>query len=320
MTQLSIREAKREDIEAIVSLQKQSLGEGLIPRSEAFWHWKHIENPFGPSQVLLGWEDDQLVALRAFMNWQWKLGNQTFHALRAVDTATHPNWQGKGLFKKLTLEMIEKQKQLGKDFVFNTPNKQSLPGYLKMGWQELAKPNMNIRIGSWKGFLQAPQIKLPIKAEWDLQNFDWNKLDAWLSKQSFSGIHTPKNSDYLRWRYLQIPEFKYFGFFSSENGGGLLIGRFKMTSNLPELRITELIGTNNEHIKTELSKIINYYSPAFISCMAGYEAGQFPLKNSGFIKIPNLGPKVALRKVNTLHEDLSVKKNWNWTTGDMELF
>ncbi|MFZ6664965.1 GNAT family N-acetyltransferase [Peijinzhouia sedimentorum] len=321
MTELIIREARREDIEAIVSLQKQSLGEGLIPRNEAFWNWKHIENPFGASPVLLAWHGGQLVALRAFMNWQWKMGDQTFHALRAVDTATHPNWQGKGLFKKLTLQMIENQKLNQKDFIFNTPNKQSLPGYLKMGWEELAKPDLSIRIGSLIGFLNSNQLNQTIKPEWNLQNIDWNELDQWLANQLNTGIYTPKNSQYLQWRYVKIPEFNYFGCFTTANGGGLLIGRIKLTSKLPELRITELIGTNTSYIKAELNKMIKFFSPAFVSAMIGLnQKKQFLLKGSGFIKIPNLGPKVTLREVNSLHKELKIKGNWSWTTGDMELF
>lgn len=321
MTELIIKEGKREDIEAIISLQKLSLGEGAIPRSEAFWNWKHVDNPFGASPVILAWHRDQLVAMRAFMNWQWKMDGHTFQALRAVDTATHPDWQGKGLFKKLTLQMIEAQKLNQKDFIFNTPNKQSLPGYLKMGWLELAQPDISIRIGSLKGFLNSNQLNLVTKPEWDLQNINWNELDKWLAKQPAEGIHTPKNSHYLKWRYIQIPEFKYFGFFTTTNGGGLLIGRIKLTSKLPELRITELMGANTSYIKSELKKMIRYYSPAFISTMIGLDQkGQFPLKNTGFIKIPNLGPKVTLRKINNIPNEMLFKKSWSWTTGDMELF
>ena len=321
MTELIIRESKREDIEAIISLQKQSLGEGLIPRSKAFWHWKHEMNPFGSSPVLLAWDNDQLVGLRAFMNWQWNFEGQTFRALRAVDTATRPDWQGKGLFKKLTLSLLEKEKLNGKAFVFNTPNKQSLPGYLKMGWRWFVKPDLNIRFGSLKGFLNPSSSAQAAPQEWNLNQFDWKVLDAWLINQTNSGIYTPKNSDYLKWRYRDIPEFNYFGAFTEKNGGALIIARIKITANLPELRITELKGANTSYIKSTVSNMIKFYSPAFISCMASFsKAMPFPLKNTGFVQFSNLGPKVVLRKINALPEPLLIKDNWKWTTGDMELF
>jgi len=37
----------------MIELLKKKPGEGLIPKSEALWTWKHEENPFGASFVLL---------------------------------------------------------------------------------------------------------------------------------------------------------------------------------------------------------------------------------------------------------------------------
>jgi N-acetylglutamate synthase-like GNAT family acetyltransferase len=51
---MEIRPAHENDIPAIVELLKLSLGESLMPKSEAFWRWKHIDNPFGKSPVILG--------------------------------------------------------------------------------------------------------------------------------------------------------------------------------------------------------------------------------------------------------------------------
>ena len=97
---MEIREATESDIPDIVALLKKSLGESLMPKTEAYWRWKHLINPFGTSPVLLCWENDKLVGVRAFMRWEWHKGEQVYHALRAVDTATHPEYQGRGLFKK----------------------------------------------------------------------------------------------------------------------------------------------------------------------------------------------------------------------------
>ncbi len=61
-------------------------------------------------------------------------GRHAVRAVRAVDTATHPDHQGRGIFSTLT---PTRSRRCGSraDLVFNTPNEKSLPGYLKMGWQ-----------------------------------------------------------------------------------------------------------------------------------------------------------------------------------------
>src|SRR5690349_5445137 len=142
---MQFREATEADIPSIVDLLKLSLGESLMPKSEAFWRWKHVHNPFGSSPVLLALDGEKLIAVRAFMRWEWRQGETIYKAVRAVDTATHPDYQGKGIFRKLTLQLVDLCKQEGFHFIFNTPNKVSKPGYLNMGWQTNGKMPIRIR-------------------------------------------------------------------------------------------------------------------------------------------------------------------------------
>ena len=132
---IEIRPATPEDRPAILALLTKSLGWHDDPRYQALFEWKHDENPFGPSPMWVACDGDRVVALRVFMRWQFRRGDEILRAVRAVDTATDPDYQGKGLFTALTLHGLDELRADGVDFVFNTPNAQSLPGYLKMGWQ-----------------------------------------------------------------------------------------------------------------------------------------------------------------------------------------
>ena len=134
---MQIREADHSDIPEILGVLKASLGETSSKKTEEVWRFKHIENPFGESLVLVAEEDNKIIGVRAFMRWEWQRGEEVYSAFRAVDTATHPGHQGKGVFKKLTLKALEIGGKRGDHFVFNTPNSQSKPGYLKMGWNEV---------------------------------------------------------------------------------------------------------------------------------------------------------------------------------------
>ena len=95
----------------------------------------HPVDPFGRSFMLVAETDGRIVGLRAFMRWEFVAGDRRFRAVRAVDTATHPDHQGKGIFSRLTLEALDSLRDQA-DFIFNTPNEKSLPGYLKMGWSD----------------------------------------------------------------------------------------------------------------------------------------------------------------------------------------
>ena len=133
------------DREAILQLLQRSMGRSDDPRFADLYRWKHDLNAFGPSPTWVAVEGGQVVAVRVFMRWEFVRGGQVLRAVRAVDTATDPDHQGKGLFSALTLHGLEEMRAEGVDFVFNTPNSQSRPGYLKMGWREVGALPVAVR-------------------------------------------------------------------------------------------------------------------------------------------------------------------------------
>jgi GNAT superfamily N-acetyltransferase len=145
---LRLRKAEPDDRPAIIELCRRSLGWKAGDPNEAFFAWKHDENPFGPSPTWVA-EDDTgtLVGLRTFLRWRFRRPDgTTINAVRAVDTATHPDWQGRGIFSRLTLGALDDLRDDGVDCVFNTPNDKSRPGYLKMGWHEVGKVPVSVRL------------------------------------------------------------------------------------------------------------------------------------------------------------------------------
>ena len=88
----------------MLDLLDASLGGGPAGRRPPeFFTWKHLDNPFGRS--LPAWwprHDDRLIGLRAFMRWRLAAGDRDLTAVRAVDAATHPDFQGMGVFSRLT--------------------------------------------------------------------------------------------------------------------------------------------------------------------------------------------------------------------------
>ena len=136
---LDIRPAEPEDRDAIITLLQRSLGSDGDPRYPELFAWKHDTNRFGPSPMWVATDGGRVVAFRALMRWEFVRGGKVLRAVRAVDTATDPDYQGRGLFRALTMHGLESVRAEGVDFVFNTPNDQSRPGYLKMGWREVGR-------------------------------------------------------------------------------------------------------------------------------------------------------------------------------------
>ena len=325
---MEIHRATEKDISTIVSLLRVSLGESLMLKSERYWRWKHLENPFGQSPVLLAREGEILVGVRAFMRWEWVDKGRIYKAVRAVDTATHPDYQGKGIFKKLTLSLVEKCKTHGDDFVFNTPNQQSMPGYMKMGWEEAGKLPIRVGIrrpvnivsrllGNRGGFVSEKEnSKL-------MYYIDHPKLNGLLKSHLMNvSIVTNISKQYLTWRYLEVPVANYVAIGSEQSGNlnGLIIGRIKQSRFGKELRITDCFLNEEVAVKDLIGQLKESRRTWGIDYTTISDT-MHSSKVLGRFSVSAGGPRVTLRSLSMAElQNLKNFKSWSPSLGDLELF
>ncbi len=237
---LDIRYAVAADTPQIIDLFRICLRDAGGSPTDAFWQWKHQLNPFGPSPVLLAFHQDQLVGMRAFLRWNWQYAHKVYPAFRAVDTATHPQWQGRGIFRKLTMLLWQQlQQEHPAAFVYNTPNHQSKPGYLKMGWQVLGKPRA--RFVYRPGLGGSRKWKLAA-AEQLLQTMDVRQLNPQVFNQADPALISPHQSaTYFHWRYQLTPDRTYAAWVFDDGAGGscLLVFYLRKRRVFTELRICD---------------------------------------------------------------------------------
>lgn len=308
-----IRQAQQEDIPAIVELLKLSLGESLMQKSSLFWKWKHLENPFGKSPVLVLEEEGNLIGVRAFLLWKYQLEGQQILAGRAVDTAIHPSFQGKGLFTKLTKKLLEQVQKENVQFIFNSPNKQSLPGYLKMAWETWGRLPLKVQLN-----LFAKKGQVPEKQDWRLLDSLIERLEQ--QNEAHSTINTHLVSGFIQWRYENCPVVDYH--WISDQSTYLLIYRLKRGRFGIEFRIVDFFKTAvfskmekaqlNQRLKIKVKEV-----GAIFTSYSGLQANNSPLDLGG---IPTLkqGPLVTLRNLNYKSSPLDLP--WSWSLGDLELF
>lgn len=328
-----IRKATQADTPAIVELLKSSLGEELLPKSEAFWNWKHVANPFGTSPVLVEDDNGKIVGVRAFMQWRWVQHGKTYRALRAVDTATHPDYQGKGIFKKLTLGLVDESIKNGFDFIFNTPNSSSKPGYLKMGWEALGKPGIRIKPFIGMGFARLGLKKSAIQPE----TFSaYATGDAFSFEQPLANLvndfkrandrylKTDVSPAYYRWRYHAIPVHQYGCLHDLDAGGTYCIFfRPKLTRFGVEGRITDAIinfgKLSQKDFKRKFRELQRNFD--YLSITTTDPESNRLLNQMLFLPALKAGPVVTTRNLNLENPRFLLNfEPWKPTLGDLELF
>lgn len=328
---MEIRPALFADIRSIVDLLRISLGESLTPKSENYWRWKHIDNPFGPSPVLLAIENSELVGIRAFMRWTWAANDRIIQSVRAVDTATHPAFQGKGIFSKLTLNLLDTCRKDGIDIVFNTPNEKSRPGYLKMGWAEAGRLPVKIRVLRPLSIASSIIHNRKTTAVYRTSNEETNyflnhpglRRLLELNAQNASAYQTMYSAEFLRWRYSHVPvaEYRIGAIGNDAEIRGLFVYRLKSSRYGIEFRLADIFACDAISRK-ELAPAIIRRAKLERADYITQDALTIPVLSDPFcVKTVEGSPMVTVRDISAPKANEFIGfKNWAPSLGDLELF
>jgi GNAT superfamily N-acetyltransferase len=240
-TDLRIERLETADhLDAILALATRSLGWAGDERDRAFFTWKHHDNPFGTSPAWGAWDGDRLVAFRTLLRWELATDDRQLRLVRAVDTATDPDYQGKGLFRRLTTQAVDELTDEGVDAVFNTPNDQSRPGYLKMGWAELGRPTLLVHPASPAALARMVRARVPAE-KWS-EPVDYGEpassVVADLHPARVDQWATPRSTEHLAWRY----GFEPLHYRAIEVRGGHAVFRVRQRGALREVAIVDWLS------------------------------------------------------------------------------
>jgi GNAT superfamily N-acetyltransferase len=322
---LEIRRSTGDDLAAILALLRESLGWAEDERHERLFTWKHRDNPFGASVAWLGFDGEQLVGVRMLMPWEFVRAGRVHRAARAVDTATHSRYRGRGIFTALTLRAIEDLGARSVDFVFNTPNDQSRPGYLAMGWQVVGRLPVAVRPISVPGFIRMLRARTPA-ARWSVATSagvpaaeiiaQRPAIEALLESQIPSTtMVTRLTPEYLAWRYASTPiEYRAL---AARDGPqrGLAFFRVRRRGAGRELVLCDvLVAGDDKRLERELvGAVVDAADADYAIAVERRTASR-----AGLIRLPGQGPVLTARAIGS--EQPLPLRDWGLRLGDVELF
>jgi GNAT superfamily N-acetyltransferase len=314
VSDVEIREYADADESPVLDLLAASLGRAVDDRYVALFRWKHLENPFGRSFMWVAEADGRIVGFRSFLRWRFVGAHDApVEAVRAVDTATHPDAQGKGIFRTMTMHALDEMRASGVDLVFNTPNDQSRPGYLKMGWRIDGRVPVTVRPRSVASLVKMARARTAAEA-WSLDTEVGESPESVLDRVEIVArarpghLITDRSPAFVRWRYAGCPAVASRAL--PVGSDGVLLMRLRQRGDAVECTIGDLLGAVAPRAGGAVLRALLRETSADYAIASAHT----PL--GGMVRSTRLGPIQTRRQVGSTPYDEPLAL----ALGDVELF
>ena len=181
------------------------------PFNKEYWEWRFLNNP-NSSKTYIAYveENEKLVGYYAVSPMQLAVkGEGEFPIALSNMTMTHPDYQGRGYFRKLAKFLYEELEKDGFIGVYGFANQNSHYGFRKyLGWNDLGTLfNFSLIKGNFRNDLLLSDVDVNIiECEVDKKN---------LAMLNFSGsesfdVASIRNDKVVNWRYTENPVNVYY--------------------------------------------------------------------------------------------------------------
>jgi GNAT superfamily N-acetyltransferase len=297
---------------------RSSLGWRDGDPNEELFNWKHCQNPFGESPAWVALHEGRVVGFRTFMRWEFLDDNgHVITAVRAVDTATDPDYRGLGVFRELTMLGVDELTTGGFGFVFNTPNDQSLPGYLKMGWQVVGRLPAGVLPSGPRGVVRMTRARTaadlwsqPTCVGLDAAAFAEPSLaEAVLAHSPGTDMRTHRTPEYLRWRFSLEPlQYRLLLADEADPGRGTVVFRLRCRGAATEAVVAEAFVPGARALIATTLRLLRATGADYALALRTGAAAALP-------PLPRQGPILAVRPLTSTPP----RRGWALALADVEL-
>lgn len=136
--------------------------------------WLYVNNPDGKAFGFDARDSGILAAHYVCVPARAIINGRLVRVLLSLNTATHPRFQGKGLFTKLAAMTYDAAALVGFEGVYGVANANSTPGFIrKLGFQLVRPLDALIGIGPVGVVHSTPEKPLAFERVWEAASLDW---------------------------------------------------------------------------------------------------------------------------------------------------
>lgn len=310
MSEYTIRWFRSSDVEGFLDLNRRVLD---ADNDRNWFDWKYADNPYVDHvPIVIAEKDGGLVGARAFFGLELSIGGERHTALEPCDTMVRSDHRRQGLFTRMTERAIERYRREEPSLFFNFPNPLSLPGNLKLGWQEVATLHTHYRIANptrltatktnnvglnlasrfltaiWTAYNALRDAMRSVPTEITVRREPGVPAAAVASIHQASpptGIHAVRDEDFYRWRF-DNPSREYTTYLAEgrEDRAAMIVGR-PVSGNVTSVKITDVVPLDDSERPAQLAlldRIVSDYPDAALFSIPSQALPGATLRRVGF--------------------------------------
>lgn len=155
----------------------------------------------GKKIILVALDSKKVVGFQSFFYWPYVFNGKEYNSFQSGNSLTHPDYRGRGIFKKLLCYVFENEKNINADFFIGFPVQSSYSSFIKNKWNNIFNLVWYLKLINPFGFLFSTKKLL-------VNDFVFSGVNI-LEKQSFFRLND--HVDFYKWKDdLKYNKFNYF--------------------------------------------------------------------------------------------------------------
>ncbi|MFC1920717.1 GNAT family N-acetyltransferase [Chloroflexota bacterium] len=204
------RDYQDNDLDQVLTLYRQVNSREM---TSAHFLWKFKSGPSGKSIIKLMFDKELLIGFYSSTPFTVQVKNNPVKAALSVNTMTHPDYRGKGIFPYLGKQTYQTCRQKGIKFVYGFPNNNIYESRIKkLDWVGFGKMSILRKdLDGIKTLQEFPNIR-------EIYEFSSEIDSLWEQNMHDYNIVVPRVKEFLNWRFVQHPTVEYYRYiYADEN-------------------------------------------------------------------------------------------------------
>lgn len=238
------------DDEKILSLYNYTFNRTI---SMEVFRWLNYSCPFGPNRLYIAEEQttSSIVGAYGLLPYKVKFNNEVIDGSLCTNVATHPDYQGRGIFVNLGKFALAQEERYESKISLGVPNKNALRGHLKVGFEIVSDLDFIVN------YSNKPEEFKATKIDRFSEKFDV-LLSTSIDKMKFAVF---KDHRFLNWRYFDRPDQEYHVYaYQDENTvSGFIVLKYFEENGYKKAHILDIYAIN-EHVFNDLLNVAKSFA------------------------------------------------------------